>query len=136
MRKIMTGLAILILSIILAAGSVIYQERKALRCDYDGIKIIPVYGIDVMIKDGESMNFCSIHCAREWSLKNRALIKSVMVTDEVTGEMLDADRAYYVESDVVTVRAVQNRIHVFREKTDALSHAGQHNGSIIDNPFN
>lgn len=136
MRKMMTGLAILIFSIILAAGSVIYQDRKALRCDYDGTRIIPVYGIDIMLKDGENMNFCSVHCAWEWSRKNRSRIDSVMVTDEITGERLDASLAYYVESDVVTVRAVQNRTHVFKEKTDALAHAGQHNGNMIDNPFN
>jgi len=135
MNKIVTGLTVLIVSIILAAGSVLYQGQKALRCDYDGTRIIPVYGIDIMLRDGKTLKFCSVRCAREWSRKNLSPIDSVIVTDEVTGVVLDAALAHYVESDVVTVRAVQNRIHVFKEKSHALSHAGQHNGNIIDNPF-
>ena len=136
MNKIVTGLIVLIVSIILAAGSVIYQGQKAPRCDFDGTKIIPVYGIDIMLRSGTTLKFCSVCCAREWFRKNLSQIDLVMVTDEVTGEMLDAALAHYVQSDVVTVRAVQNRIHVFKEKSHALSHAGQHKGNIIENPFN
>jgi hypothetical protein len=40
-----------------------------------------------------------------------------------------------VESEVITIPHVKNRIHVFAEESDAERHARQFNGKSIPNPF-
>ncbi len=134
-KKIIIAAIILIVSIVLALATAIYRSQKAFRCDYDGTRIIPIYEVDIMLKEGKFMRFCSIYCARAWFQGNASRVDAVLVTDEITGEKLDADIAFFVESDVVTVKATQNRIHVFKDKTHALSHARQYNGKLVDNPF-
>lgn len=135
MKKILTGLAILIMAIVFSAASVMYQRSRAERCAYDGTVIVPVYEVDITLSEDRILKFCSIHCAKEWSRKNLSAIDSVTVTDEVTGERLDASMAYFVESDVVSVKATDNRVHVFKHEDHALSHVTQHKGKMLENPF-
>jgi NitT/TauT family transport system substrate-binding protein len=57
------------------------------------------------------------------------------VTDEITGQKFDSTLGFFVESEVVTVPEVKNRIHIFATKEDAMAHARQFNGRVIKNPF-
>jgi NitT/TauT family transport system substrate-binding protein len=57
------------------------------------------------------------------------------VIDETTGQSLDSTLAFFVESEVVTVPEVKNRIHSFTNKEDAMTHARQFDGKLIENPF-
>lgn len=129
---------ILVLFAILVTVTLIYalsRERRGARCDYDGTRIQPIYEIDVTLEDGSVKRFCSVVCARSY-LKNKiANIKYVTVTDEVTGNKLDAFLAFYVESNIVTIPHVENNIHVFAKQEDARRHARQYNGKLIPNPF-
>jgi len=135
MRKTTVGIIILVISMILAFSSAMYRSQTAFRCNYDGTRIIPVYEIEIRLKDGDTGRFCSVHCAKAWLQENTSPVGSVIVTDEITGESLDSAIALFVESDVVTVKATQNIIHAFRDKSHAMSHAKQYNGRLVDNPF-
>jgi NitT/TauT family transport system substrate-binding protein len=109
--------------------------RAAQRCAYDGTRITPVYQVDAYLSEGQALSFCSIYCATRWLDRNKERATYFTVTDEVSGERFDSSLAHYVESDVVTVREVNNRVHAFLVKDDALIHAGQYSGRLIENPF-
>ena len=44
-------------------------------------------------------------------------------------------RYFFVESDIVTVPHVKNRIHAFGRGEDAMKHLEKFNGRRVENPF-
>ena len=128
---------LLITFVIISLGSGCKGERKSIenRCDYDGVKIEPIYAVYFTHQDGTEKKFCSIACA---SLSFSALkkqIREVRVVDEPSGNKINASEALFVESEVVTVPHVKNRIHVFAKKEDALKHIQKFKGNWVENPF-
>ena len=105
------------------------------RCAYDRTRIQPLYEVEAFLLDGSSARFCSIHCALGWVEQNPGRALYVTVTDEVSAERLDSSLAHFVESDVVTVPEVKNRVHAFASPEDARAHAAHFNGRIVENPF-
>jgi len=64
--------------------------------------------------------------------------RSVRVTDEASGKLIDAGDAHYVRSSVVTNPATGNRVHAFRNRADAEKHADIHGGTVLsesERPF-
>ena|SRR4030067_3303962 len=130
-------IALFITFVIISLGSGCKGERKSIedRCDYDGVKIEPIYAVYFTHQDGTEKKFCSIACA---SLSFSALkkqIREVRVVDEPSGNKINASEALFVESEVVTVPHVKNRIHVFAKKEDALKHIQKFKGNWVENPF-
>jgi ABC-type nitrate/sulfonate/bicarbonate transport system substrate-binding protein len=71
----------------------------------------------------------------QWLTQNKDRVAYVVVTDETTGQKFDTSLGWFVESEIVTVPQVKNRIHAFARKDDAIVHAKQFNGALIENPF-
>lgn len=134
-RKISIAAIAILAAVVLSLLTTLHQRENALTCDYDGTKISPVYEVDIKLKDGRAMKFCSIFCAKAWFRENSAKTDSVTVTDEITGEGIDAGIAIFVVSNIVTVEANQNRMHAFKDDHYAQTHAKQHHGKVADNPF-
>ena len=113
------------------------EERKSIesRCDYDGVKIEPIYAVYFTLQDGTEKKFCSIVCASMSFSKLKKEVKEVMVVDEASEKKVSAPQAFFVESDIVTVPHVKNRIHVFAKKEDALKHLQKFKGRWVENPF-
>lgn len=105
------------------------------RCAYDGTSVSPLYQVDAYLTEDRVLSFCSVYCATHWLAANPGKVIYFIVVDEVTGQRLDASLAHFVESDVVTVPEVKNRIHAFYLREDALRHAAQFKGREIKNPF-
>jgi len=105
------------------------------RCDYDGVKIEPIYAVYFTLQDGTEKKFCSIVCASMSFSKLKKEVKEVMVVDEASEKRVSAHEAFFVESDIVTVPHVKNRIHVFAKKEDALKHIQKFKGNWVENPF-
>ena len=106
-------------------------------CALDGATIDPAYRVTVVDERGEAHPFCCLRCAQLW-LASQPPPRSIAVTDEVSGEQLDAAAAFYVRSMRVTTPAVGNRIHVFRSLSDAEKHAAAQGGTVLtgaDRPF-
>jgi ribosomal protein L24E len=112
-------------------------ERKSMegRCDYDGVKIEPIYAVYFTLQDGTEKKFCSIVCASMSFSKRKGEVKQVMVVDEASEKRIDASQAFFVESEIVTVPHVKNRIHVFAKEEDALRHLKEFRGKRAQNPF-
>jgi len=130
-------IAFFMLFIIISFASGCKGERKSAedRCDYDGVKIEPIYGVYFNLRDGTEKKFCSIACASFSFSELKSRIKEVVVVDERSGTKIHASRALFVESEVVTVPHVKNRIHVFANKVDALKHIQEFRGKWAQNPF-
>ena len=113
------------------------RERKSAesRCDYDGVNIEPTYAVYFTLQDGSEKTFCSIACASLSFPQLKGRIKEVMVVDEHSGAKIIAAEAFYVESEVVTVPHVKNRVHVFENREDAIEHLDKFKGGWVENPF-
>jgi len=107
------------------------------RCSFDGAVIEPIRRVDLMEDSTPAASFCSLACARAWpalppSASHQAWWR---VRDEVTGLAIEARRATFVTSRVVTVPARGERIHVFADPTAAMSHCVQFGGARIADPL-
>ena len=122
-----------IIFIILAFGC--KKNTPEDRCDYDGVKIEPIYTVYFTLQDGTEKKFCSVACASLSFPELKSRIKEVIVVDERSGAKINASQALFVESEVVTVPHVKNRIHVFSSREDAEKHLKRFNGKWIENPF-
>lgn len=105
------------------------------RCDYDGVKIKPIYAVYFILQDGKEKKFCSIVCASMSFSEIKKKIKEVVVIDEISGKRIKASQAFFVESEVVTVPHNKNQIHVFMNREDAIKHLEKFKGRWIENPF-
>lgn len=105
------------------------------RCDYDGTPIEPLYAVYFTLQDGTEKKFCSIVCASMSFSELKKKVKEVMVVDEVSGKRISASQAFFVESEVVTVLHVKNRIHVFARREDVEKHLLNFGGKWVENPF-
>lgn len=132
-KKFWIGLAIFFG---IALGGVLYQKFiKSPRCAYDGSAIPRIYEVDIVLKDRSTKKFCSVFCATRWYENNAQVIDHIVVTDEIRGVKIDSYMAYFVESELITNETNDNRIHVFQQRQDALTHAEKFHGTMTDDPF-
>lgn len=122
---------VIFLLIILRGGG----HQKAAKCAYDGVEIDSLYEVQFIMKNDEVMKFCNIVCARQVFFQVKEKIASVLVTDEVTRQKVSAEKAFFIESSIVTVPHRSNRIHAFASEGDAVRHRDQYSGMPINNPF-
>ena len=129
-------IAALIIAAIISSLTVVFQQHSSpLRCSLDGILIDPLYEVTIIRKDEPPYNFSCILTAQIWWMENSGRLSSIWVTDEMTGEKIRAELAYYVESNVITTPHTGNRIHVFAGENAAKLHARQYDGKFVKNPF-
>ena len=102
------------------------------RCALDGVKLDPHYRVQVIDRAGEAHSFCCPRCAGLWIERQPSACRAVRVTDEQSGEWIDASAAYFVRSIVVTTTATGSRIHVFRDRGDAERHAELFGGKVLE----
>lgn len=103
------------------------------RCSMDGNRMEPLYQVELASDGRVHARFCSLSCARDWPAVPPG--SWWQVRDEVTGEALDAARAHFVASRIVTVPARAERVHAFAHWADAQAHAERHGGHAVPNPL-
>jgi nitrous oxide reductase accessory protein NosL len=92
--------------------------------------------VEVIDHGGKRLEFCCPACARIWMRRQPEPPRSVTVTDEASGELIDAAAACYVRSAVVTTPGTGNRVHVFRNRADAAKHAERFGGHVLSDSEN
>jgi hypothetical protein len=100
-------------------------------CALDGARLESVFRVRVLDQDGRSHEFCCVRCAELW-LQRQPRPRAIYVTDEESGQEIDAASAYYVRSLVVSTAPTGDRIHVFRNRSDAERHAHAFGGMLLD----
>jgi ribosomal protein L24E len=126
---------IIVVIVLLGFVWAIKKGASADRCDYDGTRIEPLYAVYFSLQDGSEKKFCSVVCASMSFSALKKQIKEVRVTDESSGAKIISSQAFFVESEMVTVPHVKNRIHAFAKKEDALKHIQKFKGRWVENPF-
>lgn len=107
--------------------------RRVEHCSLDGGRIEEIYRVDMILAGTIVESFCCVRCASEWPAVPDGVRWNVR--DEIHGGVLDAEKAIFVRSSVVTVPARQARTHVFEHWPDASSHAAEYGGDRIPNPL-
>jgi hypothetical protein len=125
------------MAVLLVAGNWSRQEDRRL-CIHDGVKIEPRYRVRVVDRCGNDCEFCSITCAELWLKHTKMEPKSIFVTDETSGDEIDAASAYLVRSLVVTNPISNNSVHAFQSLANAENHARFASGVLLvgdERPF-
>jgi hypothetical protein len=129
-------LAVFIVTACMSSVAVSFWQNNHLkRCSLDGSQIASFYEVTITYNDETEKHFSCILSAQLWLDENRGSIESIMVTDEVAGEKIGSKKAFFVASNVVTNSFTGNKIHVFKDKTEAMFHAKKNNGTLITCPF-
>jgi chemotaxis methyl-accepting protein methylase len=85
----------------------------------------------VIFKDGTRLETCSLACAVKVYAKEKVRVKKIMAADFLTAELVDAERAVYLEgSDIEGVMSYTSRI-AFSNRADAVKFQKKHGGKII-----
>jgi hypothetical protein len=108
------------------------RRQPEARCALDGVALSPLYRVRILDQRGTSHAFCCVVCAELWCRRHPGEAQAIYVTDEATGEEVEAASAYFVRSLVVTTPPTQNRIHTFRSRADAERHADAAGGTLLD----
>lgn len=135
MRRLLFVGALIIATII--SVLVVYPQHiyASSRCSLDGSRIQPLYEVIIVLRDKSIRRFSSIISARIWFRENSNQVSTILVTDEATGEKIDARQGFYVESKVITTPHTRNKIHVFGQREAAKLHALEFRGKLVTNPF-
>jgi len=131
-------LAVLVVVVGLALAGSWARRGITGRCALDGAAVDRIYRVRVVDEEGPSHDFCCIRCAELWLAAREGSPRALYVTDEASGEEVEAGRAWYVRSSVVTRATTGNRVHAFRERQDAERHAATAGGRVLtgaDRPF-
>lgn len=87
----------------------------------------------VYFDDGSSKWACSLSCAAKLINENEGRIEKVLAADSLTGKLINAKDAFYLEgSDVPGVMSYTSRI-AFSSMSDAEAFKREHGGRIL--PF-
>src|ERR1700722_15066062 len=108
------------------------RQSSEPTCAHDGGKIEPCYRVRIVDDRGRDFEFCCIHCAELWLKGEQTKPQAVRVTDEVSGEEIDASAAHFVRSLVITNPTTNNRVHAFLKLSDAETHARTCYGRLLD----
>jgi len=107
-------------------------------CAWDGLPLEPMYKVRAVERSDATHEFCSVRCAELWLERTGCRPARIVVTDEASGEELEASAAYYVRSTVPTNAVTGNRVHVFRTAEAASRHAAAAGGRRLtgsERPF-
>ena len=99
------------------------------RCAGDGVALAGSPVVKFVSGDGSETSCCCVSCAEAWPIADPR--RSVLVTDEATGQMVDAKNAWFVRSLVVAQPATQDRVHAFATKEEADRHTAAYRGRIL-----
>ncbi len=107
------------------------RDRPGPGCASDGVLLEGAPQVRIVDAHGADHTFCSISCAVRWLRVCGEPAASVQVTDESSGDMIDAAAAFFVRSTVVAQPATGDRVHAFRSEADARRHAEVHGGRLL-----
>jgi len=132
------ALIVLALAVLLPVIGTWVRRIPQSRCALDGAEIEPSYRVRIDDAEGRTHLFCCIRCCEMWLAQQAALPRRIWVTDESSGEEIDARLAVFVRSVVVTSPTTGDRIHAFKDRLQAERHAKSCWGAVLsdkDKPF-
>ncbi|RMD58775.1 MAG: hypothetical protein D6828_02385 [Nitrospirae bacterium] len=121
------------LIVLLFPLSVNAQEQQREGCCICGMYLDMYASTEhvIIYKDGSVKKTCSLACASKLYKSGKKRIKKILVADFLSHELIDAQKAYYLEgSDIPGVMSYTSRI-AFKDKEKAIEFQKKHGGKII-----
>ena len=117
--------------------------HKVKSCELCGISINPTFEVSFHLKDGITRRYCCVNDALRAYRELVEKVEWVSVTEQETGEKLNADDAIFVENDIVTCAPCGTNIHIFEAETHGglfyehrvTKYMKKFGGKIVENPF-
>ena len=103
--------------------------RTGAGCAADGVALAGSPVVKLVSEDGDDISFCCVGCAEAWPASPSS--RQILVTDELTGRMIDARDAWFVRSLVVAQPATEDRVHAFASEEEARRHLGAYRGVLL-----
>ena len=116
---------------VLAAVASRARHQSGERCALDGVAIDPLARVEVVDAGGRTHAFCCPRCAELWLGRQANPPRAVTVTDEGTGDRIDATRAFYVRRFDEPPATSGNRLHAFRTRAAAEEYADAVGGTVL-----
>lgn len=144
MRPLKVVLVVVILSIGLGLFSSYYMYgRQVETCDLCGIPINSTFEAMLHFKDGTGKHYCCVNCALHACRELKEKVDWVSVTEQETGQKLNANDVIFVENDIITCKPCGTRLHIFEAETHGgffyehrvTKYIKKFGGKIVDNPF-
>ena len=107
------------------------RRQRLPQCALDGIAIVPIYAVEIVDAGRQKHRFCCIRCAEYWLAQEPSPPSEIHVTDEVSGQPIEASDAFFVRSSIETNAVTGNHIHAFENRADAEGHAAQFRGRLL-----
>jgi hypothetical protein len=114
-----------------------FQGRQQ-GCALDAFRIEPIYRVSIVDDQNHARESCCVRCAEFWLDRQANQPRGIYLTDEASGEEIEAGRAFFVRSSVITKPTTGNRIHVFQQRGNAEKHAAKFGGMVLpesERPF-
>lgn len=108
------------------------------RCEFDGAPIDDRYQVVLELGGGAEVKCCGLCCAESWLKGSGARAMAVWVADENSGELISAQKAEFVESQVPSNPVARDYRHVFAVSKRADEHLRTFRGRKLtgaDRPF-
>ena len=136
-----SAVLLFVLATVCAAVSQLWLDgRQQARCAYDGARVQSPYAVAWSgASEGPGRQFCTIECALRWRRQRQregpADPGRYVVHDEVTGEPLAAELAFYVRTPHWPAGRNHNFTRAFKRWQDALERLRALEGESVSNPF-
>ena len=101
------------------------------RCARDGVALGRLLQVRIEAAAGTEHRFCSVRCAEDWLRRSGETATAIRVIDEASGREIDADRAHWVRSQILTSRESNESLHAFARAADARAHAEAYRGQVL-----
>ena len=125
-------LAVIVVSATLPLAGKAFRGERPDRCHTDGVTLVEAPRVRVVMADGAPLAFCCVRCAQEWLEATGGAPSRVLVTDAISGELVDAAEAFFVRSRVYAQPATGDRVHAFADRAAAEKHADAYRGRVLD----
>jgi nitrous oxide reductase accessory protein NosL len=100
-------------------------------CSFCDSEIQNNWQVILKINDDTSLKYCCYNCSKNAYKDFTENVESILITDYITGNLLDAYYAYYVNrSDVISPNNIETCI-AFESMFDAYKFRGIHGGSVF-----
>jgi hypothetical protein len=144
MRPWKIVLTVAIISVGLGLFSSYYMySQKVVSCQLCGISINPTFEARLHLKDGTVKRYCCVNDALHAYRELMERVEWVSVTEQETGEKLNATDVIFVENDIMTCAPCGTKLHIFEAETHGglfyehrvNKYMKKFGGKIVDNPF-
>jgi hypothetical protein len=130
-RRLASALALLLVAALPALGR--WSRSSGERCAWDGVRIDARHRAR-LVAAARTEEFCGVACLVRRLARAAPAAATAFVTDETRLQVIEAERAWFVRSAVVTVPANGSRLHAFATEEDARHHAAAFHGTVLPGP--